>query len=87
MISTSGIQLASGQLPALNEQPWLGYFTAFESKKYEFGMMSVGKIVLTPMGDKGNAVSHALAISIQIGNRYPARIARIEWRRPNQRSI
>jgi hypothetical protein len=67
MISASGIQLASAQLPALNEQPWLGYFTAFESKKFDFGMMSVGKIVLTPMGDKGNAVSHALAISIQIG--------------------
>jgi hypothetical protein len=67
MISASGIQWASAQLPSLNEQPWLGYFTAFESKKYHFGVMSVGKAMLTPMGDKGTAVSHALAIPIQIG--------------------
>jgi hypothetical protein len=67
MISAAGIQFATAQLPSLNEKPWLGYFAAFEGKKFEFGVMSVGKIILTPMGDKGTAVSHALAIPIEIG--------------------
>jgi hypothetical protein len=67
MIWSAGIHTASAQLPSLSKQPWLGHFTGLKTKKYTLGVTSVGKITLTPIGAKGDEVSHALAIPIEIG--------------------
>ena len=57
---------ASAQLPALNDPPWLGYNAVYANKRFQFGVTSLGKISLTPIGDKGAPVSHALAIGLEI---------------------
>lgn len=57
----------AAQLPSLNEQPWLGYFAASENKHYSVGITSAGKIVLTPMTEKGEPISNFLKVQIELG--------------------
>jgi hypothetical protein len=67
MMWAASLPKANAQLPALNDAPWLGYNAVFANKRFQFGVTSLGKISLTPIGDKGAPVSHTLAIDLEIG--------------------
>jgi hypothetical protein len=54
------------ELPALSEKPWLGYFAAFESRKFEFGMSAQGKGLIIPMGKSGERINQLLHLPIQV---------------------
>lgn len=58
---------ASAQLPALDKQPWLGYFAAHEGRRFNFGVTSRGEIKLTPLNDKGVEFGPHMALPILIG--------------------
>jgi hypothetical protein len=66
LFSATGIQPASAQLPSLNDPPWLGYNSVFANKRYQFTITAQGKIMLTPMNEKGDPVAHTLAIPVEI---------------------
>lgn len=60
-------QPLSAQLPSLDDQPWLGFFAGYENKRFKIGLSSVGKVVLTPMNEKGDPVSQQLKIAVDVG--------------------
>lgn len=58
---------AHGQLASLNEKPWIGYYAAYSGKKFQIGLSSQGKIVLSILNERGGAITHQLEIDIQAG--------------------
>lgn len=58
---------ASGQLPTLDKQPWLGYFAAYEARRFKVGITSRGEIKLTPLNDKGFEFGPHMTLPVQIG--------------------
>ena len=51
----------------MNKQPWMGFFAAYESKRFNFAISSQGKVTLTPMNEKGKPVSSRNEIRIAFG--------------------
>jgi hypothetical protein len=43
------LPLAGGRLPQLKESPWLGWFAAYECRKFRFGVQDTGVAVLQPL--------------------------------------
>jgi len=78
MVWSAGIRTASAELPTLSKQPWMGYFTGLESKKFNFGVNGLGKITINVLNSKGEEVSHSLTIPIYVG---------IEETTPNGKTI
>jgi len=64
--AAAGLVPAAAQLPSLDNPPWIGYFAVFANKHFRLGLTTQGKITLTPIGDKGEAVAKTLAIPIEI---------------------
>lgn len=64
--STLFAPCASAQLPVLNEQPWLGYFTIFANKRYQFGISGEGKVVFAPINQKGDAAGTRMQPRVDI---------------------
>lgn len=62
-----GLTDARAQLPALEEQPWMGYFAVFGNKRFNIGVTSQGQIKLSPMNEKGQQVTQQLDIAITAG--------------------
>lgn len=67
MIGISAVSRLDAQLPSLNKAPWLGYYAAYANKRFQIGLSSQGKIVLTPISDKGDPMSFQLAVDIEAG--------------------
>jgi hypothetical protein len=62
----TGIESASAQLPVITEPPWIGHFSVFVNKRYQFSITSQGKITLMPLNDKSQPVASTLAIPVEI---------------------
>lgn len=54
-------------LPTMSEQPWMGYFAGFETKKFRFTVDQNAKIMLVPFNQKGEPVSKVTQIPILYG--------------------
>lgn len=54
-------------LPTMGEQPWMGYFVGFETKKFRFTVDQNAKIMLVPLNYKGEPVSKVTQIPILYG--------------------
>lgn len=65
LLGVAGILPVSAELPILHEKEWLGYFAAFENKKYQFGITGQGKAAIRVIGKKGGPVSQKLAIPVE----------------------
>jgi hypothetical protein len=62
LIHVAGIGPASAELPALNKQPWLGYFVIVDNNRLQFGIPSDGKATLRVIGKKGEPVGQRLGV-------------------------
>ena len=54
-------------LPTMSEQPWMGYFVGYETKKFRFTVDQNAKIMLVPLNQKGEPVSKVTQIPILYG--------------------
>lgn len=59
--------MAQAQLPALKKEPWLGFFAAYEDRRYTLGITADGQLKLTPLNDKGVAFGPNSVLTIQVG--------------------
>ena len=66
LLATASTQALAAELPALKNQPWLGYFAVHASKRYEFKVAADGKITLIPVGE-GAPILGNLLINIDLG--------------------
>jgi hypothetical protein len=62
----SGLPNADAELPIL-EQPWLGYYAAFDNKRFTITVTPQGEISIIPKNEKDEQVSRKLAIDIKAG--------------------
>lgn len=62
-----GLPETRAELPSLDQQPWIGYFSACTDKRFKFGVTAQGNIALIPMNKKGEPVSEQLAINFDVG--------------------
>jgi hypothetical protein len=71
LITASACLLVNGSLraalPTMSEQPWMGYFVGFETKKFRFTVDQNAKIMLVPLNQKGEPVSKVTQIPILYG--------------------
>lgn len=63
----SSLPKAGAELPSLDQQPWIGYYAAFASKRFNFGVTSQGNIALSLMNQKGEPAGEKLAINFDAG--------------------
>lgn len=54
-----------GQLPMLNEKPWLGHFAGYERRNFQMGVTSEGQIELQIIKDGGGVLGAGRVISIR----------------------
>jgi hypothetical protein len=66
LLSASGFQPASAELPMINQTPWLGHFAVFANKRFQFAVTAQGKITLIPIGDNDKPVANSLEIPVEI---------------------
>ncbi|MEY4246342.1 MAG: hypothetical protein RLZZ245_3927 [Verrucomicrobiota bacterium] len=67
LFAAFAIQPLAAELPALQNQPWLGYFAVHASKRYEFKVAAAdGEITLIPVGE-GAPILGNLLINIDLG--------------------
>lgn len=59
-----GFRRASAELPILKKQPWIGYFSVFENRHYQFSVDTNGVAALTLMNPKGEPMGVATKIMI-----------------------
>jgi hypothetical protein len=64
LIHVAGIGTATAELPALNKQPWLGYFVVVDNNRLQFGILSDGKASLRVTGKKDEPVSQKLGVKL-----------------------
>lgn len=57
--------LLAGELPELSEKPWVGWFSAHESKGFHFGVGGDGRGSLIPLKSSGEQFTSALWIRIE----------------------
>ncbi|MGB6222838.1 hypothetical protein [Haloferula sp.] len=57
--------LLAGELPELSEKPWVGWFSAHESRSFHFGVGGDGRGSLIPLKSDGEQFTSALWIRIQ----------------------
>lgn len=67
LVFSAFVSPSRAQLPGLNEQPWIGYFAGYENARYRFGLSSVGRMTITPMAGRDQAVSPFLAVDVHVG--------------------
>jgi len=87
LFSAMAIGLAPAQLPALNEPPWLGFNSVFANKRCQFTITSLGKIMLTPLNEKGQPVAHTLAIPVEIIIQEVMPDGKAVWKQINTQSL
>lgn len=63
-VSSAGFQRASAELPILKKQPWIGYFSVFENRHYQFNIDTDGAATLTLMNPKGEPMGEATKIAV-----------------------
>lgn len=63
----SSQSISFGQLPTLNDQPWLGYFAAYEGRNFKLGITARGEIRITPLNDKGFDFGPHMTLPVQVG--------------------
>ena len=66
-LAFSSPSAAFAQLPTLDKQPWLGYFAAYEGRRFNVGITDRGEIKLTPLNDKGVDFGPNMVLPVQIG--------------------
>ena len=66
-LALASLPMAFAQLPALDKQPWLGYFAAYEGRHFKVGITGHGEIKLTPLNDKGDEFGPHMALAVPIG--------------------
>lgn len=54
------------QLPSLGKQPWIGHYTVFANKRFQFTVTTDGKLKLIPLGEKSQPVAQTLIVPIEI---------------------
>ncbi|MEM1082833.1 MAG: hypothetical protein AAGI48_01825 [Verrucomicrobiota bacterium] len=57
--------LGAGELPELNDQPWIGWFAGYEGKDNHFGVGGDGRGALIPLTKDGDHYNSALWFRIQ----------------------
>jgi hypothetical protein len=69
LITLAGFSLpqARAQLPFIEKQPWLGYFAAYEGRRFTVGITAHGEIKLTPLNDKGEPFGPNMNFPFLIG--------------------
>lgn len=87
LFSAAAIQSACAQLPSLNEPPWLGYYSVFASKRYQFTIAADGNISLVPANEKGDPVAKTLAIPIDILIQEMMPDGKPVWKQVNAQSL
>lgn len=63
VLAVSATLPAPAQLPALGEQPWLGYFAVHSGNRQIFGIDSFGEMLLQPV-DSGTPVPQKFSVKI-----------------------
>lgn len=81
------VERVSAQLPALNDPPWLGFNSVFVNKRCQFTITSLGKIMLTPLNEKGQPVAHTLAIPVEIIIQEMMPDGKAVWKQINTQSL
>ena len=59
--------LVEAQLPSLGKQPWLGYFSGFQDRRFSIGITADGQLKLTPFNDKGVAFGPNSVLTVLVG--------------------
>lgn len=60
----AGTGTLRAELPMLTEREWLGYFLAFGTKKYQFGIAPDGKTAVKVIGKNGNPLFSKASILV-----------------------
>ncbi|MEY3897866.1 MAG: hypothetical protein RLZZ214_3387 [Verrucomicrobiota bacterium] len=67
LLATASTQPVAAELPALQDQPWLGYYAVYADKNYEFKITAAdGTVTLIPVGE-GAPVLGNLLVYIKFG--------------------
>ncbi len=67
LFSSAGIQTVSAQLTSLDEQPWKGYFAAYESRSVRVGLNAIGQMTISPLSRKGEPIDKDYPIPVELG--------------------
>ena len=67
LLALAGTPPASAELPIVNEQPMLGYHSAYMNRKYQFGMTGTGEISVRLVDSKGQLATSPFIVRITIG--------------------
>ena len=62
-LAATGSQTLPAQLPSIDKQPWIGYFAAHTSNRYQIGISSMGELHLKPVVS-GAAIANSYLIEI-----------------------
>lgn len=65
VVGLAGVLPAAAELPGLKEKEWLGYFVAFQNKKFQFSMTAQGKTAIKVLNKKGDPLNQKLAIPVE----------------------
>ena len=79
LTALTGIQSVSAELPALNKQPWMGYFAVFKNRNYEITINNQGEMRLSPHTKEGEVFGAYLAFPISIGIEEIMPDGKIQW--------
>lgn len=57
--------VSAGELPQVNDKPWLGWFVGVEERHFRFGVRGDGEASLIPLSDRDEPVSSRYWIDIE----------------------
>ncbi len=64
ILAATGLPPLHAQLPSIDRQPWIGYFAAHTSNRYQIGISSLGELHLKPV-ESGSAIADSYLIKIE----------------------